>query len=68
MMIKLSKEEVEAACAHWLKAKEYIDPCRQTTPSLRVAIHTGTEVVCKLTRSGVECTVNALPESKGKKP
>lgn len=68
MMIKMTKEEVATACAHWLKGKDYINNSRQTTGSLRIAIHEETEITCKHTRGGAECTVTVLRKPKTSSP
>jgi len=66
MMLKLTKEEVERACEHWLRAtghKGYQE--RETKGSMPVAIHLDHKISCKHTRSGAECQITKIEDGSG---
>ncbi len=65
-MIKLTKEEVSAACEAWLRGtghQGYKE--RSTTDKRPLAIDLRQDVKCKHTRSGAECRITEKPPTKG---
>lgn len=62
MIIKLNKDEVEAACEYWLRAHQHAgfnDQCH-TSNRAPVAIDKRMQIICNHTRSGVECYIERL--------
>jgi hypothetical protein len=64
MMIKLSKNEAEEACAYWLRGRKWDEQSRCTVPETPIAIGMEKKIVCKHTRGGVECVISGLKDEE----
>ena len=60
MMVKLSREEVAAACDAWMRGTGYQGYKERSTSDKRpIAVDLRQTITCKHTRGGAECVITS---------